>query len=65
MDYIYIEVTQGERNNFMNLLDSTNIPFDYLGYNTFMIHKMYFCLVGKILDCKMIKSFASSIEGLL
>lgn len=64
MEYIYIETKPDERINFMNLLDKLNIYYDYLGYNTFMIHKCRFYTVGKILDNDMIKSFASKIEGL-
>lgn len=64
MEYIYIKTKPDECISFRDLLDSLNISFDYVGYDTFMIYKCYFYTVGKILDSYMIKSFASKIESL-
>ena len=64
MEYIYIKVKPEKWNDFIKLLDSKRIIYSYTVDKTIIIHKMYFVGVGKILDNSMIKSFASSIEGL-
>lgn len=64
MEYIYIKTKPDKCISFRDLLDSLNIYFDYVGYNTFMIHKCYFNTVWKILDNYMIESFASEIKSL-
>lgn len=64
MDYIFIQVKPEKWNDFVKLLDSKRIIYDYIGRKTIVIHKMYFIGVGRILDSPMIESFASSIEGL-
>lgn len=65
MEWIYIKVEPKRWNEFIELLDSKGIYYDYIGNDIVMIHKQYFILVGKILDSPTIKSFASTKEGLL
>lgn len=64
MDYIYIETKPGKFEEFIKLLDDKGIAFAAIGYNSVMIHRHHFILVGRILDNEMINSFASKIEGL-
>ena len=65
MEYIYIETKPGKLNDFMDLLVNNGIEFDYIGYRTVMIHRMYFVYIGKVLyRDDLINSLASKIESL-